>query len=1696
MRTKKPTYEELEKDYNRLLSSYDRLVENEEKFLLSQQIANIAHYTLDISTGKWSGSKQLYQIFGIDESVPRDMEHWFQLIHPNHYKIVEDYWVNNVLKQKKPFNKQYKIISKKSGNEKWIHNQGTLIYDDNNKPVQMFGTIQDITEQKKTEEALEASEEQLKHVFNNSPAIMFLLNEKLEIIKINAAGRKFSVRNINELTGKLPGDVFKCINATNSTNGCGGSPECGNCTIRKTIKQTFETKDPQHKILKKLVAKIEEEIQEYSLLISTVLLKETPSMEMLVVFDDVTELKTAERKLKDGEERWYFSVDGSGLGLWDWNAVTNEVFFSKQWKKMLGYEEHEISGSLEEWDKRVHPDDKEKVYADLNKHFEEKTKIYQNEHRVLTKEGNYKWVLDRGKVISWTKDGKPERVIGTHTDIDEQKRNQQVFAENVAKFKLLFEQSPIGIFITGTSGTIIDGNKKIIELLQLTSIETARSINIFKFSPLRDSGYVEAFKKCLKTKKKQHFELFYNTEKGNTIYLSSYIFPLFDEKNNVLHVYTMMEDVSKRKHIERELKESQQRLELFFKQSAIGFFFMMLDKPIVWNENIDKNATLDFVFKHQHITKINEAMLQQYGAQPEDFIGLTPNDLFRHRIKHGKEIWREFFDNGKLHIDTEEQKLDGSPIIINGDYICLYDDKDRIIGHFGVQREVSTERKAEEKLRNSETNFRTFFNSIDSYLFILDKSGKIIEINQAVTQKLEYTPEDVIGQNIIALHPADRKEDVNKHFSELLKGNCHDCSVPLISKRGKIIPVETFANLGVWNGKPAIFKVSKDISALRLSEEKFSKVFHFNPALTAISTIKNGTFIEANATFYETMEYTPKEVIGKTSVELKMVSQKEREQMMDKFIKEGGLINEEINYRTKSGKVITTISTTHVINIGSNEYFLTTALDITKIKENEKELLNAKVEIEKSNRQLKEAQRISMLGSWSHNYKTQKTELSDEIYNIFEITDKSEQPNIEYFINAVHPDDMDALKDEFNSSKELHIPFDITHRVILSNKKIKHVRQRGNIELDKSGETRLIRATIQDVTKERQLQSDLVKSEVLKKNILASQPMMIWVKDIEGVYIACNSQFERFFGAKEEDIIGKTDYDFVDKEQADFFRKHDRNAAKNNRPTINEEWITYPDNGEKALLETTKTPLRDDNGEIFGILGVAYNITKRTEREEILRSAKKEADRANKLKSEFLANMSHEIRTPLNAVLGYSEILAKKLEEFPEYLAYIEGITKSGKNLISLINDILDLSKIEAGKMEILPEPVNFHDLLKDIAQIFAAKIQIRKIDFKLHIDPQLPQILMLDQKRIRQILFNLVGNALKYTEKGSVVIDVKSNDKIISEQKVGLIIEVKDTGIGIPKQLLTDIFEAFRQSRKQSQKIEGTGLGLSITKRLVEAMDGEISVESKVGEGSTFRVILKDIIIPGEDVVKSIIKSTGDIQNIQFKNPVILLADDVKSNLEVLHHHLQELNCKVYMAINGAEALQMIDKHKFDLIIMDIQMPILDGYEATKRIKANKATANIPVVALTAFAMKDQHKKYENIFDDYLIKPLEINDLANSLKKFLPWKSSISKVVSKDEEALNFKQFNATTTKVLKQINDQLVPLFEELQYAFDTKECISFCNTVIKLAKENNIPQLDKFGNKLKKVTHVMNFSKIQLLLSEFDEFINELKGKLNEK
>ena len=467
---------------------------------------------------------------------------------------------------------------------------------------------------------------------------------------------------------------------------------------------------------------------------------------------------------------------------------------------------------------------------------------------------------------------------------------------------------------------------------------------------------------------------------------------------------------------------------------------------------------------------------------------------------------------------------------------------------------------------------------------------------------------------------------------------------------------------------------------------------------------------------------------------------------------------------------------------------------------------------------------------------------------------------------------------------------------------------------------------------------------------------------------------------------------------------------------------------------------------VFGLLIFMFSIAmiyvvvsekKARENKELLRE-KENAESASKAKSIFLANMSHEIRTPINGILGMDSMLLKECKD-ESLRDYALNIQSAGQTLLSLVNDILDISKIESGKMEILPVTYSVFNVLNDCYNMVAIRAKDKNLELVMDISPEIPAALFGDEVRIRQIINNLLSNAVKYTNEGTVTLSVWTEKVEVDPMQgnkgdqVELFIHVKDTGIGIREKDVGKLFRDFvRLDEKRNRNIEGTGLGLNLTKQLVDMMGGFISVDSVYGEGSTFKVHLMQQVSdekPLGDFYKLYKQQVNvmDAAHEKFIAPDarVLLADDMQMNLKVFAGLLKDTKIQIDTAINGAEALKLIEKNHYDVVFLDHMMPVMDGIEAFRQMRqlAKSPNTNTPVVMLTANAVVDAKNQYmDEGFSDYIAKPIREEVLLSCLKKFLP--KELVKSVAKNSAV---ESANAENEKPAVQSSTKLSDFLDE---------------------------------------------------------------------
>jgi PAS domain S-box-containing protein len=524
----------------------------------------------------------------------------------------------------------------------------------------------------------------------------------------------------------------------------------------------------------------------------------------------------------------------------------------------------------------------------------------------------------------------------------------------------------------------------------------------------------------------------------------------------------------------------------------------------------------------------------------------------------------------------------------------------------------------------------------------------------------------------------------------------------------------------------------------------------------------------------------------------------------------------------------------------------------------------------------------------------------------------------------------------------------------------------------------------QDIELRKQAEGRLKENQAWLQSILDNTTSLIYIKDPEQRYVMINRRFREVLQAEDSLVIGRTDRDFSEDAAADRYKSLDDEVIRSGKSLETEEVVVS--GGKDVHLLSIKFPLLDNNGRPIGIGGIATDITERVQYQQQLIAATRDAHKAKEMQELFLANMSHEIRTPMNGIQGMTDLLLDTaLTDQQKEFARI--IKRSVNNLLVIINDILDFSKIKAGKLAI--EKIDFRpkDVLDHVKGIFDHRVKKKGIQLQATIDPAIPDSLRGDPYRLNQVLINLIGNAVKFTDKGSVKVHVGLQDRTATV--VTLLFSVADTGIGIPELSLPYIFEHFSQGGVDiSRRYGGTGLGLAISHRLVQLQGGSIVVKSVEGQGSVFSFQLTYGYTSAEGGVSPVGVAVALADYNQcLAGKRFLVAEDNEVNQQLVEHVLRRGGGVVQLAGNGEEAIRYLTlgENNYDLIIMDLQMPVMDGYTATQRIRGD-LQLEIPIIAMTATALiGEQVRCFEVGMNDYMTKPFEFSDLYRRILALSP---------------------------------------------------------------------------------------------------------------
>lgn len=749
-------------------------------------------------------------------------------------------------------------------------------------------------------------------------------------------------------------------------------------------------------------------------------------------------------------------------------------------------------------------------------------------------------------------------------------------------------------------------------------------------------------------------------------------------------------------------------------------------------------------------------------------------------------------------------------------------------------------RLAQEALINSEIHYRSLFESSKDGILIIDgESNRVTDVNPCLTHMSGYSKAYFLQNTLHENQFFKNISDIDYYLAEVKeKHYIHYDDVLLKTSEGRELYVELVSHTYLAENKKVIQCSLRDITERKLAEIKLKEALmeaqRFRQTLDYLSIhiyMKDlqSRYVYANKHTLEFFGCTEKELLGHddSNIFSNKVLQKIKDN--DRRVLTGEETNEEFDLVDMNGvRHVFWETKVPIYTTGENPAIcglLGISTDIT-----ERKLMEEKLgESEERFRELYDNAKIGMYRTTPEGsiLMANKALIKMLGYSSFEELSRInlEDQNAEVFLKR------NEFLERFTHADEL-IDWEATW-VHVDGSDI-YIRESARAIRDINGRILYFDGVVENITDRQRAMKALCESEAYLRTLVQTIPDLIWLKDVNGVFLKCNSMFAHYMGVSESELIGKTDYDFVEFERAEKFHQTDLKTLAEEKPTTFEEWYTFKNHDEPIFMETTKTPMFDSNGAVIGILGIGHNITHRKLAEKELIKAKEKAEESDRLKSSFLANMSHEVRTPLNSILGFSSLLADADFSKVQRDEFIHHIIKNGHNLLNIINDILDISKIETGEIKIFKSPVKAQEFISGIIDQFSYDSVGKDVEFKLSLPCEKEEtIVIADKDRLYQVFCNLVSNAMKFTPSGHIEMGYQPKGDHVE-------FYVKDTGIGIPAEYHAKIFERFRQvETEKTRKYGGNGLGLAITKNLIELMDGTIWLNSEPGKGSAFHFTL-----------------------------------------------------------------------------------------------------------------------------------------------------------------------------------------------------------------------------------------------------------------
>lgn len=1425
---------------------------------------------------------------------------------------------------------------------------------------------------------LQRSQNLADAIIENAGAIVLLLNREGRVVRFNRTAERLSGYSAEEIIGKFPWDTFLPPDEVDGVrrfafDALANNPQAltGNFT------NNWRCKDGR--LL----------LTEWN---NTLLLDSAGNMEFMIsVGHDITARHKSEEKLRDNEERLRLALMSANQGLYDLNVQTGEAIVSPEYATMLGYDPAEFHETNAAWRQRLHPDDQALVYQAYTDYVAGRTSNYRVEFRQRTKQGEWIWILSIGKLVSHDATGNPLRMLGTHTNITERKRIEQSLLNREAWLRHTQSIAHVGSWELDLIHDHLNWSEETFRIFDIQPSQFGANYLAFRQAVHPDDRETvdAAYNQSIKNKTLYNFTHRIQLRDGSIKHLQERGETFYDEQGNPTRTIGAVLDITQHVLLESQARHHRDRLQFIIDASPDWIYAKDLQHRFVM---------------------VNKAFANAQGLPPDKMIGHSDTEFWSAELCEGNPAnnIRGFHDDDRRAFQGDYTHNPHDPATFADDSLHIFDtikgplrnDKGEIIGVFSYSRDMTPRIEAEER-------YQSVVATMTEGVVIQQADGQIIDANRAAETILGLTIDQMRGRTAMDPRWQAVREDGSAFPGEEHPGNValrtsqtFDGVIMGVDHPGKgrrWISINAFPLMLTNTSRPYGSVASfTDITERKHYEETLlttnqiiSAVLDTTPVLIAYLDPQMN-FIRVNKAYAEADHKTPDFFPGKNHFAL--FPHAENEAIFRQVAKTGvaytatakpfeyehnkergvshwdwTLTPIKNNRGTVTGLVLSLMNVTERIS----------ALENLRLNEEKLQRLNASLEahVRERTRELQNAQRIAKIGNWSRNLRTNDVSWSDEIYRIFGYEPSKTLPSVDLFEVRIHPEDQTTVHHFVQKVISDKSSRGIDYRIRREDNTILWVHSEITLTTDDTGKPLALTGTLQDITERKEYEFKLSQNAARLDNAQHIARMGDYIFNLQTGDLYWSDMCYELLGFTPGTITPTPEL-FVERIHPDD-KEHVKlmlvTAFNGNYSDKSNQHITLPKleyriihtSGSLFWLQSIAYAETDINGKLLTIRGTVHDIT-------ALKNTEADLRQANDAKNTFLSRMSHELRTPMNAILGFSQVL--DLEPLTaEQKDFVQEINRAGTHLLELINELLDLSRIESGKLAIVLQPVNVQKACTDAIQLVMSTATAKQITIRneCHSDVSI----MSDSTRLKQILVNFLSNAIKYNHAGGQVIL-----SCIKQRDSKLRLAVTDTGPGIAPEKHKYLFTPFERLGAEFTAIDGTGIGLALCKKLVELMQGEIGIVSAPGQGSTFWIEFN--LIENFPEVTTRIDTKENSSN--DLNQLALYIEDNAANLKVVEAMLrQHIGTTLLTANNGEFGLELANRYQPNVILLDIHLPGMDGYAVLTALQNDPRTKHIPVIALSADAMPlDIERGLHAGFKQYLTKPIKLDELLSVLEQ------------------------------------------------------------------------------------------------------------------